>query len=903
MKNRFAPPVECPTMRTLVLSICVAVLGSCPAAEFLVSPKGNDANAGTRQQPFATFARAQQAARMARAEHPAEGVTVTFQAGTYELSAPLEFTPADSGASATQPVLYRAEPGAEVIVSGGRPISGLWQRDPQRAGVWKTRVSEPKPGDDSAWRFEQLWVNGQRAVRARTPGYWQFEPVLGVAEEPLAGQPGRVRHTFSVKPKVLTGLAGLDAAALHEVQAVVFHKWDTTRERLESVSPASGQFTTTGTRMQAWNAMGHESLFYLENWLGALTAPGMWFLAPDGWLYYYPRAGEDMTRAQVNAPRLERLLTFQGEPANSNRWVAHVHFEGVKLRYAEFRIPPAGLPPTQAAMNVDRTAVQADAAVDIRFRRCAVEHVGGTAFWFRHACRDCAVEETRMFDLGIGGVRIGETALVPEAVRTARISVDNCIIQTGGRILPHTVAVWIGQNPDNSITHCDIGDFFYTSVSAGWHWGYEEGGAKRNRVEYNHLHHLGFRILSDMGGVYTLGPSEGTTVSHNVIHDVYSTRYGGWGLYPDEGSTGITYENNLVYNVQDGCVHQHYGKDNVFRNNILAFSEEGQVAVTRAEPHLSFTFERNLVYWDHGQLLGYAGWRAGAKVVLRNNLYWRAEGKPFDLAGHTWAEWQAAGNDAGSLIADPLFENPGARDFRLRPGSPAVKIGFQPFDFAQAGVYGTPQWKALAAALVCPAPYHVPEPEPVDVHDDFEHGPQTPLMALATLQQEGRSDLIALTTNVAASGQHSLKIQDRPDLKFGYDPHLFWDPHYTAGQAHLSYKIRLEPGAKLYCEWRDHASPYRVGPSVEFRDQALLVKGKKLMEVPQNTWLGLEMRSALGKADGHWTLSVTLPDGRRREFAELPEDPLWKEARWVGFSSIATDFTAFELDDVEMENR
>jgi hypothetical protein len=274
--------------------------------------------------------------------------------------------------------------------------------------------------------------------------------------------------------------------------------------------------------------------------------------------------------------------------------------------------------------------------------------------------------------------------------------------------MPHTVAVWIGHSADNAITHCDIGDFFYTAVSVGWRWGYDESPAKRNRIEFNHLHHLGYRILSDMGGVYTLGPSEGTRVCNNVIHDVYSTRYGGWGLYPDEGSTGILFENNLVYDVRDGCVHQHYGKENVFRNNVLAFSEEGQVAITRAEPHLSFTFENNLVYWDEGRLLGYAGWQNGAKVVLRNNLYWRAGGKPFDFGGKSFEQWRAAGNDKGSIIADPLFVDAEHRDFHLRPGSPAEKIGFKPFDYDQAGVYGNAAWKQLARSAVFPKPYVVP---------------------------------------------------------------------------------------------------------------------------------------------------------------------------------------------------
>jgi len=212
-----------------------------------------------------------------------------------------------------------------------------------------------------------------------------------------------------------------------------------------------------------------------------------------------------------------------------------------------------------------------------------------------------------------------------------------------------------------------------------------------------------------MGGVYTLGPSEGTIVSHNVIHDVFATRYGGWGLYPDEGSTGVRFENNLVYNVRDGGFHQHYGRENIVRNNILAYSEEGQIAVTRPEPHLSFTFERNIVYWDQGRLLGYGGWRAGAQVAMNRNVYWRAQGQPFDFDGQTFAEWQAAGNDKDSLIADPLFVDPEHRDFRLQPTSPAFKLGFEPFDAGEAGVYGGERWESLAANQTFPEPYVVPK--------------------------------------------------------------------------------------------------------------------------------------------------------------------------------------------------
>ncbi|HEV2394198.1 MAG TPA: right-handed parallel beta-helix repeat-containing protein [Verrucomicrobiae bacterium] len=681
--------------KTLIAATLLALAcGRSLSAELFVAPDGDDANPGTRSKPLASFQAAQQHARAERKHHPSQPVTVTFRAGAYSLEQPLEFTPEDSGVSAQQPVRYRAHPGESVVITAGRLLSG-WQPDPQRPGVWMTRAAGPEAATKALVRFNQLWINGRRAVRARAPNELEFGTLNGFASEPETNGRSGFRHIFTVNPELLASLPA-DAVALHDVQVVVFHKWDTTREPIESVSREKGIFITHSERGEGSNPIERGCQFFLENWLAALDAPGEWFLDSAGWVYYRQRPGELMPVAEAIAPQAERFLTLRGNADSPEDWVQHIRFEGLKFRFAAFRIPPEGLPPEQASMNVQTAAVELNAARDIRFLDCAVEHIGATAFWFRHACRDCLVLHTRMFDLGISGVRIGEKDIVPEPVRTGHITIDDCIIQAGGRIMPQSVGVWIGQSSDNSITHCDIGDFFYTAVSVGWRWGYAESAAKRNHIEFNHLHHLGYRILSDMGGVYTLGPSEGATVRNNLIHDVYAARYGGWGLYTDEGSSGILFENNLVHDVLDGCIHQHYGKENIFRNNIFAFSQQGQIAATRAEPHLSFTFEHNIVYWDNGFLLGYSAWKNGVRVILRDNLYWRAGAKPFDFAGKTWQQWRAEGNDEGSRIANPRFFNASHRDFRLHHNSPAIKLGFKPFDLAAPGVQGH-SWRKLAA--------------------------------------------------------------------------------------------------------------------------------------------------------------------------------------------------------------
>ena len=53
----------------------------------------------------------------------------------------------------------------------------------------------------------------------------------------------------------------------------------------------------------------------------------------------------------------------------------------------------------------------------------------------------------------------------------------------------------------------------------------------------------------------------------------------------------------------------------------------------------------------------------------------------------TWqiAQWKATGLDSSSVVADPLFVNLGADDFRLSPSSPALGLGFVQSDMSDVG--------------------------------------------------------------------------------------------------------------------------------------------------------------------------------------------------------------------------
>jgi parallel beta-helix repeat protein len=221
----------------------------------------------------------------------------------------------------------------------------------------------------------------------------------------------------------------------------------------------------------------------------------------------------------------------------------------------------------------------------------------------------------------------------------------------------------------------------------GWNWGYQETPCRANVIEFNHLHDIGQGMLSDMGAVYTLGIQKGTIVRNNLIHDVNSFTYGGWGLYTDEGSSDIILENNVVYATKSAGFHQHYGRDNIVRNNIFAFGKEYQLMRTREEAHISFIFTNNIVYFDSGTLLG-SNWKNDNFRIDHNIYFDTRASRPGDIpfAGATFAEWQARNHDRNSLLADPLFQDAPNHNFTLNPASPALKRGFNAIDLGHVGV-------------------------------------------------------------------------------------------------------------------------------------------------------------------------------------------------------------------------
>lgn len=659
----------------------LALAGQMRAAPITlhVATNGNDRWTGKlalpardgKDGPLATVPAALRAARLARQQSgDPEGVTILLRGGTHRLVEPLLLKPEDSGSGPYRQLTIAAFPGEQPVLSGGRSISG-WRPVAGQAGLWETDVPAAA---DGKWPFRTLFVNGQRAQRARTPNEGYFR-IAGASPQ---GQPAR----FNFQP----GDIQPGWAESGDVEVVALLAWADFRLFIRSVDTAKNVVVLSGEARPSNKE--ENARYYIENAPGSLDAPGEWQLdGRAGRLRYWARPGEDMTTAPVVAPVLNGLVRVQGDFA-TKRPVQFVTFRGLTFADTAWEIPPAGYADTQAAVSI-RGDFLAEGVVDCSIADCVFTRLAGYAIELGRGCQRDRIVGNEVYDVGAGGIRVGEGGARsdPFELNHTHLISDNHLHRLG-RVFPPAVGVFVMQSGTNYIGHNHIHDLYYTAISVGWNWGYQETPCRGNIIEYNHLHDIGQAMLSDMGAIYTLGIQQGTMVRYNVIHDVDSFTYGGWGLYPDEGSTGIVWEKNVVYRTKSAGFHQHYGRENVVRNNILAFGKEHQMMRTREEEHVSFFFTNNIVYFNSGDLLG-SNWK-NERFVTERNVYFDARpGASADslkLGSVALAEWRRRGHDTNSLFADPLFVAPEQGDFRLQPGSPALKAGFQPIDTSNVGV-------------------------------------------------------------------------------------------------------------------------------------------------------------------------------------------------------------------------
>lgn len=557
------------TLSLAALLLAGAGVLSSAAADFYVSPKGDDANDGTKDKPFATLEAARDAARSAGAEPH----RIVLTPGDYFLAKTLELDARDNG------LTIEAEPTGKATLHGGKVVTG-WRRDGEK--FWCADLPGVKEGK---WDFRALVVNGRMPERARMPESGtlfhqtdfnvQFIGGIGFVREPTREELTVMRYD----PKDVPGT--LDA---NNAEVTVLSMWT---ETLVAVAQNDVQQHALVFRAPCNFPIGcfGKKGYVIWNTREGMTTPGKWYLdRTNGRLVYWPFEGEDMARITIVAPTTETIIHIAGDPEKKA--------ERITLRGLAIQGPttPALLPPGARAYDLDG-ALKMTNTYQCVFDTLEVSNVGGTGIAAIQGTHS-RIAGCHVHQAGGGGAKVdGGTDVVVEHNHVHDVGLN--YFGSAGIYIRRSERLRIGRNEIHDAPYCGI----------------LVHSAPESVVEENLIYRV-MRTLHDGAAIYCI--TNNVILRGNVARDIIDNGKGNgaFAYYFDQSSHDCTIERNVAIHVpkplQLYITHDNTIRDNVFISKGDIRLQFGGSSRIQFERNTLITPGKVTVDWPHCVA---AGWK------------------------------------------------------------------------------------------------------------------------------------------------------------------------------------------------------------------------------------------------------------------------------------------------------
>jgi parallel beta-helix repeat protein len=724
--------------------VCALVLVCCGSATALnriyVAVDGDDGHPGTKEQPLATLQQARELARERQAVDQPAPIEVIVRGGIYYLDEPLVFTPEDSG-SFIYPITYRAADNEQVILRGGRVVTG-WEK--WQDGIFRANLKEQ--GLDKL-RFHQLFYKSasskkptaKRQVLARHPN-----------RDPQHPRTGGYLYT---REQADEGNRQL----LYSEGDIPWEQWDDISQA-EIVSAYGGWYFAT---TPIWNVNREENSidfrpirrpiekmnrYLVQNVLDALDAPGEWFMDyKTGELYFYPPDGQ-IEAGQVIVPVMDHIIEMKGTIPYPHRYLS-ITYQG------RLEDCPRSDVPMEPVSFITLKGFTIECARQDAIRMTGASH--------------CKVVKCRITNAGNVGVNIGGITSAYEEVGNPRIKPAKGYATVGAGAGGQSL--WSNDPGKNcQVVGCDIWDIgcegivllgsdnlaennhihdigLYAKDCPGINLLGERNTARKNTIhdlprcaiffkgmenvmEFNDIHHVVMET-KDMGAIRSVHRNKylgGDIIRHNRIIDVpgYGFMAGQlrpdtfmtYGVYLDDYTSNVKVQGNIIVNAGRSGIMVHGGNNVLFENNIVynpmgfptefsPIAPKKDVDKARAKGPGKKTIFRNnitrnniLVSSMKSTTVPYRFARpefwGRRKAYFSNNLIYNLQNPEAPLGvvlsgkkGLRWEQWLELGMEDGSIFADPRFADVNDRQFRLQDSSPARALGFKEIPVGDIGCY------------------------------------------------------------------------------------------------------------------------------------------------------------------------------------------------------------------------
>ena len=695
------------------------------AAEFYVAPGGRDENPGSKAKPFATLQRAREQVRQLVAAGLKSDVIVWIHGGTYTLHDTLVFGPQDSGTD-QHSITYQAVPGEEPVLTSGMEIVG-WKKPENmlndlpvaaEGNVWMADVPE------SLGRFCTLYDQQGHLPRAQGNGFVPGDPPSGADTD---DREGRLRNLY-FPPGAIRNWSNLD-----DVEIVIRYSSTMNILGLESVDETARVARTSlpGTyALRKLNRQQRNPSAWVENVLEALDHPGAWVLnTHTRKLYLWPRTEEPKG---IHAPALRGLIRIEGNldvEGSADAPVRNLVFRGLTFTHADRDVWSS----QDIGIQHDWEMIdKPDALIRLRgAERCTVENCrfrdsGGTAIRLDLYAQKNRIEGNEIRRMGQGGIMLIGYGPGSKDVNRQNEILNNHIHDCG-LIYWHSVGVMMWQSGENHVANnyihhmprhaislsgvrvpyfeqrCDsreiCGSLRWQEIGdrkKTWDEVMPFLHTRKNIVEYNEVERV-LQKLGDGAGINVTGAGEGNLIRRNYVHDIFANEWVSGCLRTDDWQRGTTWEENVIYRSNAGA-WEHKGGNNVINNYAIDVLPRGYFRIFRNGPGEKIdgtVIERNIFYSPKGAAVFYTfavGPEQVAKSRIEHNLYY-AGGVDETSTPKFLETLRAQGVSATDMYADPMFVSLKPGDFRLKPESPAFRLGIKQIDLKGVGLtHAFPKW-------------------------------------------------------------------------------------------------------------------------------------------------------------------------------------------------------------------
>jgi hypothetical protein len=553
-------------LKCVALVFCVTFLAF--SVEIYVSPTGNDAATGTITAPLATLAAARDKADQVKAGNAQ--VTVYLRGGTYYLSAPLVFGPANSGTVAA-PIVYTAYGSEKPVISGGIKVTSAWTVS---SGSIMVTTIAPNINVD------QLFLNGKRQVMARYPNFDSTQRLDGYAADCISA----TRVSRWANPAEGPGYI----RALHNGE------WGGNDYIMTGKTGTTINYTWVGDNNRG--NQPHATYRMVENLFEELDAAGEWFYRKStGQLFFWPPAGTNLSTSAIELANLEELVRIVGTSSTTANCARYIQFKGITFTQTYRTL--FGSKPFETILKSDWAIVRAGTvfmryAENIRIENCLFDQIGGNGVFMSGYNRNHLIYNNTFNYGGATAVAlVGDTSSVrcpnswgslPACTdRTpgpktsdypAFITVFNNMVNHSGRFEKQSAGINLSMTECDTICHNTVHDcpracINFTDGCWGGHiieynWAYNSVEETGDHGPFNAWgRDRNERFKTDTTAT-TLDARKLTIIRNNR----FESKQGNFGIDLDDQASNYLQYNNLLFG---GGLKLQWHRYNTYLNNIL----------------------------------------------------------------------------------------------------------------------------------------------------------------------------------------------------------------------------------------------------------------------------------------------------------------------------------------------